>query len=203
MTTAQCILILIFFSFTGWFIAWLIIKFLFWPARPFSLAGVKLQGLVPASQERIASGAGQLIQAEFIAYKGLEDKLADPQLIAKLKPQIEVHVDHFLREKIKAVFPIIAQFMGEKTINQFKAALLDEIDNLLPVLLKNYAAELKNEIRLDQIVESKINALETSQLQQIFYSSARKQISRFKLACGFVGLLMGLVTLSILFLFNM
>lgn len=162
-----------------------------------------MQGLVPASQERIASGAGQLIQAEFIAYKGLEDKLADPQLIAKLKPQIEVHVDHFLREKIKAVFPIIAQFMGEKTINQFKAALLDEIDNLLPVLLKNYAAELKNEIRLDQIVESKINALETSQLQQIFYSSARKQISRFKLACGFVGLLMGLVTLSILFLFNM
>ena len=203
MVPGQFMIILLFFSFTGWFIAWLIIKFLFWPASSLSLGKWKIQGIVPASQKQFAYKAGQLRQAEFMAYKGLDEKLADPSLIAKLRPEIESHVDHFLQEKIKSVFPIIAQFMGEKTINQFKTALLTEIDNLLPVLLKNYSRELKNNIRLDRIVEEKINALQTEQLRDIFYTNARRQISRFKIMCMSIGLIMGMLTVLILFLFNM
>lgn len=203
MTTTQFIIVLLFSSFTGWFIAWLIIQFLFWPVNSLSLGIGKIQGFVPAIQKQFAHKAGELIQAEFIAYKGLEEKLADPQLIAKLRPEIETHVDHFLHEKIKTVFPIIAQFMGEKTINQFKTALLSEIDDLLPALLKNYAAELKNEIRLDHIVEEKLDALSAKQLKKVFYSNAGRQITRFKFACSFIGFMTGIITVLILFLFNM
>ena len=203
MASGRFLIILLLSSFTGWFIAWMITKILFWPFTPISLGKWKIQGIVPSSQKQFANKAGQLIQAEFMAYKGLDEKLADPSLIATLRPEIEDHIDHFLQEKIKTVFPIIAQFMGEKTINQFKAALLTEIDDLLPVLLKNYAVELKNEIKLDRIVEERINALQVKELRDFFYVNARAQITWFKIACTIIGFIIGMFNILILFLFNM
>ena len=203
MTAIQLITILLFFSFTGWFISWMIIKMLFWPVRPLVLGFLKLQGLVPAMQKQLAHKAGQLVQDAFTNYNGLDEKLADPQLIATLKPAIEEHVDHFLQVKIKTVFPIIAQFMGEKTINQFKEALLTEIDNLLPVLMKRYAGELKHSIKLDQLVEERINQISTEQVKEILYANSRKQLFRFKIVCTLCSFIIGLVAVLIVFLFNM
>ena len=202
MTTGQFIIIVLFYSLTGWLIAWLIIKILFWPIKPIQIAGCKLQGIIPSLQKQFSGRAGELLQSEFMAYKGLEEKIADPKLIARLRPEIEVHIDLFLQEKIKTVFPIIAQFMGEKTINQFKTALLTEIDTLLPVLLKNYSHELKNEIRLNEIVSERINALSIDEMRRFFHSNAAKQISSFKMVSTFIGFVCGMLTILILFLFN-
>ncbi|CAN5840869.1 hypothetical protein BH11BAC4_BH11BAC4_14180 [soil metagenome] len=203
MTTIQCLIILVFFSFTGLLIAWFIIKFLFWPAVPLSVGIFKLQGLFPATQKQLAKKAGSFVQSEFISFQRIEEVIADPQLIATLKPRIEVHIDHFLKEKIKVVFPIIAQFMGEKTMNQFKTALLVEIDELLPLLLRDYAAGLKPGLKLDKLVEERINAMQVKQMKHFFYSNAQRQLNLFKLGCTFIGFIMGMLTLLILFLFNM
>ena len=203
MTSGQAIIIVLFSSLTGLFIGWITIKFLFWPARPVSLGKWTIQGIIPASQKKFAHKAGQFVQAEFMAYKGLDEKIADPMLIAKLRPEIEDHVDHFLNEKIKIVFPVLAQFMGEKTITQFKTALLTEIDNLLPVLLKNYSAQLKNEIKPGEIVEVRVNALEVNRIKDIFYSDARKHITRFKILCTVIAFMSGTIAVLINYLFNM
>jgi uncharacterized membrane protein YheB (UPF0754 family) len=188
------------FAFTGWLISSLMIKLLFWPAKPINILGIKFSGLLPARQQEIAIKTGSLVQAEFHAYKGLDEKVADPALLKKLKPEIENHVDHFLKEKLKTVFPILAQFMGEKTMNQFKTAFLAEIDTLFPVLMKNYVNELKNEAKLDSIVSEKINALSITQVSDFFYKNFSKQIFYFKIACTCFGILMASITVLIIWL---
>ena len=164
--------------------------------------GFKLQGLLPAKQQYLADKIGRELQSAFLEYKGLDEKLADPALLEKLKPEIEAHVDHFLREKLKTVFPILAQFMGEKTISQFKTAFLTEIDNLLPVLIRNYMNDLKQELRLDSIVSEKINVLSITRVQEIFYSNTRKEIMYFKIACTGIGLFSGIIAVLVLLLIN-
>ena len=202
MTGTQLLIILLFFALTGWFIAWLMIKLLFWPMKPISIVGFRIQGLIPAKKENLANEAGSLIQSAFLDYRGFDEKIADPALLEKLKPQIEAHVDHFLKEKLKAVFPLLAQFMGEKTISQFKTAFLIEIDQLFPVLMKDYIGNLKDEIRLDQVVSAKINALSVGQLQDLCYQNAGKTIRNFKILCTCLGLFMGLITTLILTFVN-
>jgi len=202
MSTAQILIIIFFSSFTGWFISRITIKILFWPLKPVNLAGFKLQGLIPAKQKYFSEKIGQEIQTAFISYKGLDEKAADPALLEKLKPEIEIHIDHFLKEKLKAVFPLLAQFMGEKTISQFKTAFLIEIDQLFPVLMKDYIGNLKDEIRLDQVVSAKINALSVGQLQDLCYQNAGKTIRNFKILCTCLGLFMGLITTLILTFVN-
>jgi len=168
--------------------------------QPLNLLGFKLHGIIPARQAFLAGKIGTVIQSEFANYKGLDEKISDPALLEKLKPQIEEHVDHFLKEKLKSVFPLLAQFMGEKTISQFKTAFLIEIDNLFPALMKNYVGELKNEIRFDKIVSEKINAISMNSLKISFYSAAGKEIRNFKIACACIGLLSGCILAALLLL---
>jgi uncharacterized membrane-anchored protein YjiN (DUF445 family) len=198
MTTGQLLIIVFTFTFTGWFIAWMSIKILFWPIMPIKIGRFKLQGIIPAKQELIALNTGSMIQSEFLAYNGFDEKVANPDLLKKLKPMIENHVDHFLKEKLKTVFPLLSQFMGEKTISQFKTAFLTEIDILFPLMVKNYMNDLKNNLKLDNIISEKINVLSMSHIREIFYLNAAKEIRYFKIACTCFGLFGGLITVLIL-----
>jgi len=202
MSTGQLLIIVFSGGFTGWFISRIIIKVLFWPLTPVNVAGINIQGIIPAKQEYLSKLAGEKIQSAFVDYKGFDDMAANPSLLEKLKPEIEIHIDHFLKEKLKTVFPILAQFMGEKTINQFKTAFLTEIDTLLPVLIKNYMGELKNEIRLDSIISEKMNMLSMPLLKQLFYSGTKKERRFLTLACTVIGLITGITTSLILLLLN-
>jgi uncharacterized membrane protein YheB (UPF0754 family) len=202
MTSGQLLIILFAFTLTGWFIAWMIIKILFWPVKPVKFGMFRLQGLLPARQHYFAGKIGALVQSAFHEYKGLDEKISDPALLQKLKPEIEDHVDHFLKEKLKTVFPLLSQFMGEKTISQFKTAFLIEIDNLFPVLMKNYVSDLKEQVRLDTIISEKINALSILHLRELFYLHAGREIRNFRIACSCIGLLAGIITSLILLMVN-
>lgn len=194
-------IILLFPVLTGWMTGWLIIKLLFWPLRPVRIGSFEIAGFMSSGKSQFAKNAGKLLQEEIRNYKGLDEKMADPQLIAKLRPEIEQHIDHFLQVKLKAIFPVISQFMGEKTINQFKTALLTEIDSLLPELLKKYASSIKEEFDIGAMVEERIHAIPVSDIRKAFYERASKQIMLIKLAGAGIGLVAGsiavlLVTLA-------
>jgi len=193
MTVYQALIILFVCAFSGWLIASITIGMLFKPAKPVGIGSFKIQGIVPAFQQQFAKEAGKYAQEEFLRYRGLEDKLADPALLAVISPEVEKHVDHFLQVKIKTVFPILAQFMGEKTINQFKTALLEEIDNLFPVLMSDMASHIKAGTRLDMVVEEKLNQWHPGQFEELLLNKASKHIRLYKLLCTSVGILTGIV----------
>ena len=59
----------------------------------------------------------------------LKEKVTDPENLNKLKPEIETHIDSFLREKLKETFPMLSMFIGDKTINQLKSCFFTGIGN--------------------------------------------------------------------------
>lgn len=176
----------------------LAIKFLFWPLKPVKILGFSFQGIIPSKQQTAAENIGRLVEAEFNAYKGFDEKIADPALLQKLRPDIEGHVDHFLKEKLKTVFPLISQFMGEKTLSQFKSAFMEEMDHLFPILMHNYASSIKEQLKPGPIVSEKIMALSIDQLRRSFFHHAAPGLRRFKIACAFLGALGGGITACIL-----
>ncbi|MFT3907915.1 MAG: hypothetical protein QM737_00700 [Ferruginibacter sp.] len=182
MTALQMIIIVFFSACTGWIISWLTLRILF------SSTGKKIQ-------VRFAITAGKALQQEFQSHGIIDDKIADPALLEKMKPEIEKHVDFFLNEKLATVFPLLYKFMGEKTLMQFKNAFMAEIDLLFPVVIKNYIGSLKTTLQLDEIIAEKIEKIPTRTIRDLFFEHARKEILYFKLACTGVGILMGLLAL--------
>ena len=129
-------------TFTGWVTTWIAIKMLFHPRNPVNILGFKLQGIFPKNQQLIAQKLGQVVSKEFLSFAEIEAKVTNPGNLQMLKPEIEKHIDKFLREKLTDLFPMLSMFIGDKTINQLKAAFLMELESLFPILMKSYMTKL-------------------------------------------------------------
>lgn len=193
MTWIQYILPVLFTSFTGWVTIWLTIKLLFHPGKPISAAGFKMQGVIPGNQNLIAEKLGKLVSKEFLSFSTLQEKVTDPDNFNKLKPEIEKHIDHFLREKLKDTFPMLSMLIGDKTINQLKTAFLLELESLFPILMKSYMTRLEKDLDLEKLITDKVAGISVEKVEVLLYQSAKKQLTYLKLMGALIGLLLGLI----------
>jgi uncharacterized membrane protein YheB (UPF0754 family) len=178
--------------FTGWLVTWIAIKFLFHPHKPVSLPGFKLQGIFPKNQQAIAEQLGQMVSKELLSFSELKEKVTSPDNLSKLKPEIENHIDIFLREKLKDTFPMLSMFIGDKTINQLKAAFLLELESLFPVLMNSYMIRLEKDINAEKLVTEKVAGYSLTKAEEMLNKSAKKLFIYFQMTGVIIGLLTGL-----------
>ena len=184
-------------AFTGWITTWIAIKLLFHPRKPVNVLGLKIQGIFPKNQLLIAQKLGQVVSKEFISFAEIEAKVTDPENLKKLRPEIEGHIDAFLRDKLKETFPMLSMFMGDKTINQLKDAFLLELENLFPVLMKSYMTKLEQDLDLEKIVTEKVAGFSLGKLEDILNQITKKEFKFLELVGGIFGFLIGLLQVLI------
>ena len=197
MTLIQYILPLLLSCFTGWFVIWISIKLLFRPLKPLTVAGFKIQGILPANQQMIAEKIGKMVSTELFSFDALQQKVTDPENFNKLKPEIEKHIDVFLREKLKETFPMLSMLIGDKTINQLKTAFLTELETLFPALMKSYVANLEKDLDIEKEVSEKIAGFSILKAGDLVYNSAKKQLIKIQLFGAGIGFFTGLIHLFI------
>jgi len=180
-------------AFTGWITTWVAIKLLFHPRKPWRVAGLSIQGIFPKNQLLIAKKLGQVVSKELISFEEIESKVTDPDNLKKLRPEIEKHIDLFLREKIKDTFPLLSVFIGEKTINQLKGAFLMELESLFPVLMKSYMTKLEQDLDLEKIVTEKVAGFSSEKLENILDQITKKEFLFLEFIGGVFGFLIGII----------
>ena len=169
---------------------------LFRPHKPITVAGLDIQGVLPANQQLIAEKIGKLVSAEF-SFDALQQKVTDPENFNKLKPEIEKHIDSFLRERLKVTFPMLSMLIGDKTITQLKTAFLTELETLFPVLMSSYITNLQKDFNIEKQVTEKIAGFSISKIEDQIYASAKKQLFKVQLLGAAIGLLTGLIHIFI------
>jgi len=170
----------------GLFITWLALK-------------IFMLNVLPARLPAIAAAAGKMA-SEFISVPAITEKLTSDESMEKIMPEAEVHVDLFLRTKLKSAFPVVGAFIGDKTINQLKEIFMKELRLILPELLKKYMSNLQQEFDLGETVKNKILAYPPSQMEKL----ASRSMGGFgyPLLTGFiVGLLCGFCQIGLIYLF--
>ena len=193
MTWTHYIFPVIISAFTGWVTTWIAIKMLFHPRDPINILGIKIQGIFPKNQKLIAQKLGQVVSRELLSFAEIEKKVTDPENLSKLKPEIEKHIDSFLRDKLKDTFPMLSMFIGDKTINQLKAAFLMELESLFPVLMKSYMTKLEQELDLEKIVTEKVASFSSNKLEDILNQITKKEFKFLELVGAVFGMLIGIV----------
>ena len=184
-------------GFTGWVTTWIAIKMLFHPRKPLKILGLKIQGIFPKNHLLIAQKLGQVVSRELLSFSEIEKKVTDPRNLEQLRPEIESHIDNFLRVKIKTVFPTLSMFIGDKTINQLKEAFLMELESLFPVLMKSYMNKLEKDLDLEKIVTEKVAGFSTEKLENILDQITKKEFMFLEVIGGVFGLLIGLIQVLI------
>jgi len=183
--------------------SWLVIKiffyYLFHPVNPFSVAGLKVQGVLPAYQSTIADELGKLVVKEFLETKMIEEKITDPAQLQKIMPVIEEHIDDFLRNKLKREMPVISIFIGEKTIGSLKKVFMTELETLFPKIIGGFASNMVADLNVESLISRKINSLSISEVESAFQKNFSRQIYVAQAVAALIGLLMGLLSQVIMY----
>lgn len=187
-------------AFTGWLVIYLIVRMIFKPVIAKKLAGFTWQGIIPAKKQQIADRISQLVAAEFSGFARIEQKVSDPRNFETVRPLIETHIDDFLRNKLKEQMPMIAMFIGDKTMDTLKTIFIKEIETLFPQVMQQFAGNLKNELNLEQMLSSGIAGISSERINNLLYSSISKEIRNASLFGAAIGLLIGLVQLLLILL---
>jgi len=193
MPATLIILLIVLSTASGWFIAAILITTLFYPLQEKKIAGIRVRGIIPAHQQQLADAIASSITDSFLNEENISKSISSPEILQKLQPEIEIHVDIFLKEKIQEAFPLLYKFMGDKTLAKFKAAFMTEVEILFPVLIRNYAGIALAEMQPQKMVADKIKAMPVQKLAEAFEEKAGRQLIRFKLLGASIGLLTGIL----------
>lgn len=178
-------------AFIGWITNWVAIKMLFHPKTPKKILGITFHGIFPKRQQKFAEKLGKLVSDEFLSFDDIEAKISNPENLKQIMPIIENHVDDFLRNRLKDEMPVISMFIGDKTIGNLKTLFMNEIETLLPIVMKQYAANLKTELDLEQIVITKVAAFSSDKLEEVLYQIMSKEFRFVEIIGAVIGFLIG------------
>ena len=184
-------------AFIGWITNWVAIKMLFHPRNPINVLGIKVQGIFPKRQQQFAEKLGRLVSNELLSFSDIEEKINKPENLQKILPQVETHIDHFLRVKLGESMPMISMFIGDKTIDKLKGIFMEELEILFPKMMKEYSATLKNQLDLEQIVTDKVKAFPSDKLEDILYQVMAKEFRFVELLGAVLGFLIGILQVAI------
>ena len=186
-------------AFIHWLTIWMALKMLFHPRLPKKFLWLTFHGVFPKRQKQIAESLGKIVGQELLSFGDIEKTITNPENVQKILPLAEVHIDNFLRTKLKESMPVVSMFIGDKTITQLKTVFMKELEELFPVIMKNYVANLKNDLDLEKIVVEKISNFSSDKLEQMLNQILTKEF-RFVEVIGaalgfFIGLLQIFLTL--------
>jgi uncharacterized membrane protein YheB (UPF0754 family) len=192
------ILIPLLSAFTGWASNWLLIKMLFHPKKPVRVLGFTVQGIFPKRQMEFAAPLGALVSKELLSFNELEAKITSADNFKKIMPTVEIHVDDFLRNKLKEAFPMIGMLIGDRTINTLKEIFMNELETLFPVIMKGYMENLQNDLDLEQLISDKIATFSPDKLETVLYQTMGKELRQARLLGAAIGFLVGLIQVGMI-----
>jgi uncharacterized membrane protein YheB (UPF0754 family) len=187
-------------AFIGYITNRLAVKMLFRPKKPVRVFGITVQGIFPAKQPQFAQQIGALVSSELVSFSEIETKITSADSVKKIMPVAELHIDDFLRNKLKEAFPMIGMLIGEKTIGTLKTIFMNELETIFPIIMKEYVQNLKKDLDLEQMVATKIAALSADKLETAMYQGLKKELRQAGFFFGLLGFLTGLVQVGIVYI---
>ena len=123
------------------------------------------------------------------------DKISDNQFFDKnILPTINTHIDVFINEKLAKEIPMLSMFIGTKTTDKVKEVFVDNVRDLFPAVIKNYAENLIDKEKINNIIEQKVQPIIQSQLE----NNQTKIFKSFILLGIVVGIIISFIQLIIL-----
>jgi uncharacterized membrane protein YheB (UPF0754 family) len=180
-------------AFIHWLTIWMALKLLFHPRHPKKFLGFTLHGVFPKRQQQIAESLGRIVGQELLSFGDIEEAITRPEAVQRILPMAEEHVDHFLRVKLKESMPMIAMFVGDKTITQLKTVFMAELQELFPVIMTNYVANLRHDLDLERIVVQKIAGFSADRLESLLNEFLTKEFRFVEIIGAALGFLIGVL----------
>jgi uncharacterized membrane protein YheB (UPF0754 family) len=178
----------------GWFTNYLAVKMIFRPAEPIRVfPGLTLQGLIPKRRQELAHKIAETVEQELLGHQDIRGALEDPEYQAHFLSLLEQRFEGFSQNHMGQMNPLIQAFISPELASKVKEALVKEVADHLPALVKSMASHLEDKLDFRQIVTSRIEGFEIDRLESIVLRIASKELKHIELLGALLGFLIGVV----------
>lgn len=178
---------------------WLIVRLIHWsvfrPVKAINFFGLKWKGLLPRCQSEAADAIGSWAAKE-IAGENSTDRPAPG--FDRIRPTVEAHMDDFLRNRLGEKMPMVSMFIGDRTIQDLKVIFIQEIEELFPRVMAEFAGQPGNEGDIAKMISGKIKSIPPGQLESLVKPVLSSKIKTLYLLAIITGLLIGIIQVLIL-----
>jgi uncharacterized membrane protein YheB (UPF0754 family) len=173
------------------------IRMLFHPRRPIRIPGTawRIQGLIPMRRMDLARAVGDTVAKDLLPIDSLLDKIDVNSYQQQVVATIVAHVDKRVRTNLPSFIP---SALGNAIIAFLCDLAERESGSVLAQVVKNLRERIRNEVRIDEVVEQKVSELDLAALEKLVIRVAKRELRHIELLGGVLGLVIGLVQAGLL-----
>src|SRR6476620_6002952 len=159
----QILLLIVFATFHGYAGAWLAVRMLFRPRRPFKILGITFfpQGMIPRHRDRLANAIGKAVGDELVSQETIIEQLTGKDF---LKNKIQAVVDSYTEELLSQEYPSLVEALPkhvrEPVLDAVAGLQLRIADHIRDVLRSEESQSIIRDFvtrRLDKILGSRVS----------------------------------------------
>lgn len=161
----------------GYGAAWLAVRMLFRPRKPFKVIGITLfpQGMIPRHRERLANAIGKAVGQELVSQETIMDELLGKEFLhRKIRDVVDSYTDDLLSESYPSLIEALPASLREP--------VLDSITSLQFKVAEHIEDVLKSEESLETIhafVERRVDEVLSRRVSEVVDDEAFDKLVRF------------------------
>ncbi len=177
----------------GWVTNKIAIYFLFHPKKPKKFLFWTVQGIFPKRQNAIAERFSTLFVQEFFTSDMIHKELFSEKNLSKIYSYLDESLKHFMDTNIKEKYPLIGLFISENRKSKVRQEILEMVAREIAEVTTNFETRLLQVIDIKQIIEDKIKALDTDQVNDVMQKIMDKELKFIEISGAILGGLIGLL----------
>jgi uncharacterized membrane protein YheB (UPF0754 family) len=147
----------------GYGAAWIAVRMLFRPRRPFKVFGITLfpQGMIPRHRERLAIAIGKAVGDELVSQETIiEELLGKDFLRRKIRGVVDSYTDEFLSQSYPSLIEALPQPLRETVLDSLSSLQLKIAEYIKSVLASEESSETVRrfvEKRVDEVLSRRVS----------------------------------------------
>jgi uncharacterized membrane protein YheB (UPF0754 family) len=194
------ILIPVISALIGWFTNWIAIIMLFRPKNEVKFLFLKIQGVFPKNQARVAERIGSMVSNELFSAKDIRAHIEHPDNLDTIRNEVELKIDEYLNVTFPKNYPITSIFVGKNRKNKIKDDLILEVEKVAPEIIERYVQNIEASLKIEEIVRKKVAALPPDRLEEMLNSILKKEFKFIEYIGGVIGLIIGILQVVLVYL---
>jgi uncharacterized membrane protein YheB (UPF0754 family) len=193
----KLILIPLVSAFIGWLTNWIAVKMLFHPKKPIRILFFVVQGIFHLRQKEIAHKLGTTIESKLLSHQDIQDVMKSDAIKDNLMPVIDNYINDFVSNRLITIHPMMAMLPADM-VSLIQVKLLEEIQNMLPELLKEASKSLESSMNIKETIRKKIENFDVSELEDILFSILKSEFKMIEYIGGVLGFFIGVSQILII-----
>ncbi|MBL4752349.1 MAG: DUF445 family protein [Flavobacteriales bacterium] len=182
----------------GWFTNFLAVKMLFHPREPVNFFFFKLQGIFPKKKDVLAQRIGKLVADDLLSMRDIEEILNQPENVSQINKTIEEKLAHYLANTFPQKYPMLSFFVGDKSRDKIKEAMMVEMETMGPEVMQQAFANLENSLDIELFIKERVSKFSTDQIEKLIKGILATEFAFIEWVGAIVGFIVGVVQLLII-----